>query len=201
MSSITVTRAAGADLDRYLGDLARLRIEVFRDYPYLYDGSLDYERDYLRTYAGVPGSVIVLALDGTRVVGASTGLPMQSETDAVKAPFIAAGYDPARVFYFGESVLMKGYRGQGLGVRFFEERESHAYGLGRFDWTCFCAVERPVDHPRRPDGYQPLDAFWNRRGYTRHAELRTQFSWKELDEREESEKPMVFWLKRCPPYP
>lgn len=197
MHDITIVRASGADLERHLGDLARLRIEVFREFPYLYDGSLDYEREYLRTYAGVVGSVIVLALDGGKVVGASTGLPMAAETDAVKAPFLRHGYDPARVFYFGESVLMKGYRGQGIGVRFFLEREAHARWLGRFDWTCFCAVERAADHPRRPADYEPLDAFWRRRGYDRHPELRTTFSWKELDEERESEKPMVFWLKRC----
>ena len=41
---VTVTTCTGADLKRTLDDLARLRIEVFRDWPYLYDGDLDYER-------------------------------------------------------------------------------------------------------------------------------------------------------------
>jgi len=196
MSSITYRRASGAELDRYLGDLARLRIAVFRDYPYLYDGSLDYEHDYLRTYASVPGSVVVLALDGERVVGAATGLPLISETPEVQGPFLALGYDPAQVFYFGESVLLSQYRGHGVGVRFFLEREAHARAVGPFQWTCFCAVERPADHPRRPSDHVPLDAFWSKRGYRKHPELRTHFSWKEIDEPAESEKEMVFWLKR-----
>ena len=34
---------SGADLDAALPALARLRIEVFRAYPYLYEGSLAYE--------------------------------------------------------------------------------------------------------------------------------------------------------------
>jgi GNAT superfamily N-acetyltransferase len=194
--SIRVQRFSGGGLERHIDELARLRIEVFREFPYLYRGSLDYERKYLKTYMGVADSVIVLAFDGERVVGASTGLPMESETDEVKGPFVAHGYDPARVFYFGESVLEGSYRGKGLGVRFFEEREAHARGLGLFDWTCFCAVQRPADHPRRPPGYVPLDAFWKKRGYAKHPELATTFSWQELDEETESEKPMVFWLKR-----
>jgi len=41
----------------------------------------------------------------------------------------------------------------------------------------------------------PLDAFWNRRGFVKHPELHTTFSWQDLDENEESLKPMVFWLK------
>ena len=38
-------------------DLARLRIGVFREFPYLYDGSLDYERDYLADYASTEGAI------------------------------------------------------------------------------------------------------------------------------------------------
>jgi len=30
--------------------LAELRIKVFHDFPYLYEGSLDYEKNYLKIY-------------------------------------------------------------------------------------------------------------------------------------------------------
>ncbi|MGH8676930.1 MAG: hypothetical protein ACREUQ_01095 [Burkholderiales bacterium] len=78
---------------------------------------------------------------------------------------ILRGYEPKKVFYFGESVLEKGYRGRGLSVKFFEEREAHVRGLGGFEWTTFCVVQRPQNHPRRPKDYVPLDAFWVKRGY------------------------------------
>ncbi len=194
--NIRVERFSGKGFERHVDALAQLRIEVFRDFPYLYDGSLEYEQKYIRTYLGVQESVIVLAFDGDRVIGASTGLPMENETDEVKKPFLAHGYNPAKIFYFGESVLKKGYRGQGLGVRFFEEREAHARGLGRFEWTTFCGVQRPADHPARPADYVPLDAFWKKRGYSPHPELTTTFSWKDIGDAEESEKPMLFWMKR-----
>jgi len=192
---IDVKRFSGNEAQPYLHELARLRIEVFREFPYLYDGSFDYERNYLRTYTGVPKSVVVVAFDGSRVIGASTGLPLSSETDNVKKPFIEHGHDVDRVFYFGESVLEKNYRGQGIGVRFFEEREAHARSSGNFSWTAFCAVQRPDNHPRRPAGYVPLDDFWTRRGYRKHPELNTTFSWQDLDEVSATPKPMVFWIK------
>ncbi|MGD8275415.1 MAG: GNAT family N-acetyltransferase [Thiohalocapsa sp.] len=201
--NIQITPVSGADLHDAIPDLAALRIRVFRDYPYLYDGDADYEAKYLATYARARGSVVVLARDGGCIVGASTALPLVEETEEVQAPFTAAGYDPARVFYLGESVLLPEYRGRGIGVRFFEEREAHARalakdpagGFGPFDWLTFCAVERAADDPRRPPGYVPLDRFWQHRGYKRHPELRTTFSWQEIGERAESPKPMVFWLK------
>jgi GNAT superfamily N-acetyltransferase len=139
--------------------------------------------------------VIVLAFDGESIIGASTAIPMKYETDEVKKPFIENGYNPDQIFYCGESVLNKNYRGLGIGVRFFEQREAHAADLGGFKHICFCCVERPVDHPRRPAEYVPLDAFWNKRHYFKHPELKTTYTWKDLDDEHETPKPMTFWLK------
>ena len=193
--AIRIERCSGAALELYVPELARLRIEVFRDFPYLYDGDYDYEKKYLQTYIDTPESVIVLAFDGDKVVGASTAIPMQYETDQLKKPFLEQGYNLAEVFYCSESVLNKDYRGLGLGVQFFEQREAHAEDLGGFKVITFCCVERPIDHPRRPANYVPLDLFWNKRGYVKHPELKTTYSWKDLDEAEETPKPMTFWLK------
>ncbi len=192
---IRIERWSGVALQQYIPELARLRIEVFRDFPYLYDGDYDYEKKYLQTYIDMPESVIVLAFDGDKVVGASTAIPMKYETDELKKPFLEQGYNLDDVFYCSESVLDKDYRGLGLGVRFFEQREAHAADLGGFKHITFCCVERPMDHPRRPASYVPLDQFWNKRGYFKHPELKTTYTWKDLDELQETPKPMTFWLK------
>ncbi|WP_281978217.1 GNAT family N-acetyltransferase [Pseudorhizobium flavum] len=192
--TLEIKTFSGAEAAARLPDVARLRIAVFRDFPYLYDGDLAYEERYLATYARSQGSIFVLAIDDGTVVGASTGTPMTAETDEVKAPFLASGRDPADYFYFGESVLLPAYRGRGIGVTFFAEREAQARRLG-LRHTTFCAVERPSDHPRRPTDYVPLDAFWHKRGYRHHPELRTSFTWRDLDDTSESPKPLSFWIK------
>ncbi|MGZ8192575.1 MAG: GNAT family N-acetyltransferase [Methylobacter sp.] len=193
--NIRIERWSGAALQQYIPELARLRIEVFREFPYLYDGDFDYEKKYLQTYIDCSDSVIVLAFDGDKIVGASTAMPMKYETNELKKPFIKNGYNLDDVFYCSESVLNKQYRGLGIGVRFFEQREAHAEDLGGFKHITFCCVERPIDHPRRPADYVPLDKFWNKRGYFKHPELRTTYSWKDLDDINETPKPMIFWLK------
>lgn len=194
--SLQLQRLSGAAINSWLSELARLRIQVFREFPYLYDGNVAYEERYLKTYVDAPDSVMVLARDGERVIGASSGLPLAAETPNVIEPLLTHGYDPQRIFYYGESVLSPAYRGRGLGKRFFEEREAHVRERSRFDIACFCAVDRPIDHPRRPADYAPLDGLWNRQGFVRHPELHTTFSWRDLDEETESPKPMVFWLKK-----
>lgn len=194
-SDITIRPFTGAEVERHIPNVARLRIEVFREFPYLYDGDMQYEATYLRTYSESKDSVIVLAFDADRIVGASTAVPLRHETDEAKRPFVLNGINPDDVFYLGESVLRKPYRGRGIGVRFFQEREAHARNVGVFRWFAFCAVERPDDHVRRPMNYVPLDQFWNHRGYRKHPELRTTFTWRDLDETEQTAKPMVFWMK------
>ncbi len=188
----------GNALASWRDEVATLRTAVFRDYPYLYDGNVRYEREYLKTYLDCPDSITLLVVDedgdDETVVGASTGLPMTAADAAFRAPVEAAGIDPARVFYFGESVLLPDYRGQGIGHGFFDLREDHARRLG-FSITTFCAVDRPAGHPRRPPDYRPLDEFWQKRGYRKRPDLQASFDWKEIGESDESPHTLTFWLK------
>jgi GNAT superfamily N-acetyltransferase len=192
---VTVAMEHGVALAPLLPDLARLRVTVFRAWPYLYDGSEAYEAQYLRTYVKAPGAGIAVARDGAASVGASTCLPMTEAAEAVRAPFVAVGLDPADFFYFGESVLLDLYRGRGIGVRFFQLREARAVALDRARFAAFCAVERPTDHPGRPRGAIGLEAFWAHRGYSKYPDLACRMSWKDLGEAEETEKTLTFWMK------
>ena len=194
---LNIIRFTGTDpgLVPYIKDLADLRIRVFRDFPYLYDGTVEYEEKYLQTYLRCKESIVVLVLDGTNVVGATTGLPMDAETEEFQKPFIDQGMDPSKIFYCAESVMLPEYRGRGIYPKFFAEREGHAIRLGRFDLCCFCCVERPIEHPLRPESYAPLDPIWSKFGYQKHPELKTTYEWKDVNEDHETAKPMVFWLK------
>ena len=192
--TVEIRPCAGAAIAPYLADIARLRMEVFRDYPYLYEGTLAYEEAYLRAYAAADDHLVVLALGDGKVIGASTAMPLVAHGDEVVPPFVGVGIDPASVFYFGESVLAAPFRGRGLGHAFFAERERFGRTHG-FALAAFCAVERPPNHPLRPPAYAPLDPFWQRRGYVRRADLRTAFTWQDVGEPAPSAKPMVFWTK------
>lgn len=194
-NELTYQSYVGADIARVFEPLAALRIAVFRSFPYLYEGTLAYELDYLKTYANAPRALLFAVFDGDYMVGATTALPLADETEEVQAPFLNAGYRLEDVFYFGESILLPEYRGLGIGHRFFDEREKHARSFVTFTHTCFCAVQRPEDHPARPKDYQPLDAFWKKRGYTPEPSLTTTFSWPDIGETESTAKPMLFWLK------
>ncbi|HQT39129.1 MAG TPA: GNAT family N-acetyltransferase [Acidocella sp.] len=194
-TEITLQTLTGEAITPYLSALAALRIEVFRDWPYIYDGSLTYEEKYLQTYTQAERAAVVVAFAGDAVIGAATCLPLTAEPSHVQQPFVANGLDPQDYFYFGESVLRKAYRGRGIGVGFFEAREAQARRFKAYKMAAFCAVQRPNEHPLRPAGFVPLDAFWGKRGYTKQPQLQCRMSWTDRGDTEQSEKTLTFWTK------
>lgn len=190
---IEILTLSGAQVRPYLAELAQLRIEIFREFPYLYEGTEAYERDYLEVYATSGRSVVVLALENSILIGASTGLPLAEADEAFQRPFVEQGIDPAQVFYFGESLVKQSKRGQGMGHEFFDQRERHARAHG-FLTMAFCAVERPEDHPMKPDNHRANDAFWGKRGYRKVPNLIAELTWKQVDQEQEICNRLGFWL-------
>jgi GNAT superfamily N-acetyltransferase len=184
----------GAALGAALNDVAALRIAVFRDWPYLYDGTVEYERRYLESYRSSPGAIVVGAFDGATLIGAATGTPMEDRAAAFSAPFADVGIALDQIFYCAESVLLPHYRGQGIGHRFFDMREDHARALGR-SHIAFCAVVRPEDHPLRPVNARSNEAFWRGRGYAPLPGVMAEFEWTDLGDTAPSVKPLQFWMR------
>jgi GNAT superfamily N-acetyltransferase len=203
LGGVTIERLTGAALIEALPALARLRIEVFRAWPYLYEGTLAYEQVYLQRFATAKDTAIVVAYAssdvGAEIIGVATASPLKEHSAKFAPLFAEHGFDPDRVFYCGESVLLPAYRGRGIGHAFFEHRETQARACsgpaGRFTHSAFCGVVRPVNHPARPADYVPLDDFWRKRGYAPVEGLVGQFSWQDLGDTAQSEHPMQFWAK------
>lgn len=173
-----------------------MRMEVFREYPFLYEGDLDYEMRYLeKKYTTMKNGIVVAVFDDKKLIGVSTGYPFEYEIKELQDVFTKAGREPKEYFCFGESVLNKNYRGLGIGKTFFKEREAHVQNLGKYSGICFFTIVRPEDDPRRPADYRPLKPFWEKQGYREHQELKGSVAYQEIGETEETPKEMVFWIK------
>lgn len=195
IKNLNIVCVKGENLHPYILDLARLRIEVFKDYPYLYQGDMKYEMDYVQNYYQNNQSFMVLVFDNEQVVGASTAIPLEFESEEIKKPFLEHAIPLRDVFYLGESVLLKAYRGRGVYRYFFSYREKAAKEYDA-KIAAFCAVKRPTPDSKQPPDYRPLDKLWQRFGYEKHPELCAQLEWKEIDEEVATNKSLVFWLKQ-----
>jgi GNAT superfamily N-acetyltransferase len=189
--TVSIRPLTAGEIEAALPALGQLRIAVFREWPYLYEGTDAHERDYVRAFAEAADAVLVAAFDGEAIVGAATASPMAAQDSQVLACFP----DPAGHFYFGESVLLPAYRGRGIGHAFFDHREAQARACGA-TVAAFCGVVRPADHPLRPDGFRPLDDFGRGRGYAPVAGLVSSYTWKDIDQPAETAHPMQFWTRQ-----
>jgi len=185
----------GKDMTGLLPDLARLCTIVFREWPYLYEGDGSYDVSHLQTLVESPRAALIIAYDGNMPVGASTCLPLEDATTNVQAPFLERGWPLTRFFYFAESVLLPPYRDRGIGMTFSLMKEAHARAVSDCDYFCFCTIQRAEDHPLRPTDAKSLDGFRRRLGYIPVPDLHCTMSWKEIGEADDSEMPLLFWVK------
>ena len=193
--SVEVRFLTRPEAEARLSEMASLRINVFKDFPYIYDGSVEYEVKYLGRYLKAKNSQFIGAINQqNQLVGLATCLPLSEEDDFVQKPFLGAGLNLNEIFYFGESVLLPNYRGHGIGHKFFDLREQAAQNFGS-KYAYFCAVNRPEQHPLKPENYRSLDNFWQSRGYNKIENLKSYFEWKDLDETEETSKEMIYWMR------
>lgn len=192
--SVTVRTLDPGEVQDRIADLARLRIAVFREWPYLYDGDAGYERGYLASFAAASHAVLVAAFDGADIVGMATASPLAAQGAAVLEPVAAHGFDVATTFYFGESVLLPQWRGRGIGHAFFDAREAGARRAGAAHAT-FCSVIRPDTHPMRPEGARSHAAFWTARGYREVPGLVCTMHWTDLGDAGETPHRLQFWSR------
>ena len=191
---LTVESFSSAHIASFAPELAELRIQVFREWPYLYEGSLAYEEAYLRPLFSSQRSLCITVRHQGQLVGASTGLPLLDADAEFIQPFRSSPDPLHQLFYFGESVLLAPFRGRGLGRQFFELREQHAARSG-FSQVAFCAVVRPEQHPLRPAQARSPEPFWSALGYRPLPGIQASYSWKDLDQPQEVAHPMQFWGK------
>jgi GNAT superfamily N-acetyltransferase len=188
-----IVEPAGRD-PQTLAALSALRLTVFREWPYLYDGDPTYEERYLRDFLSSEQAALIVAKVDARPVGMATASPLSNQPDDLLAPLIAAGIDAHSTFYFGESVLLPAYRGLGIGSRFFAHREAATRAAGATQ-AVFCAVIRSVTDPARATDVCDLKPFWRSRGYAPLEGVQCTMSWKEHGGGEEKLHPMQFWHK------
>jgi len=194
MNRINERLLFGEAITEFLEELAALRIDIFKEYPYLYSGSSEDELAYLAGYAKKPGACVILAEDNGDVIGAATGVPLEQEQPALRDPFSATPYIQAKIYYIGELLFRKAYRNQGLGQRLLARMENHICSLGSFQKIICATVDRPLDHPSRPHDYIPITHFLSRTGFARLDGIVTHFTWGETDGVKSSHT-MQFWMK------
>jgi len=196
MTDIHVRSFTGTHIKTYLHSIAKLLEEVFREYPYLKETNIEQQIKYIKDAAAHKESIAVLIFDNTTIVGASIGLPLSAESLEIHRPFLDRNLTIQNYYFFSASVLLKSYRGRGIGHHFFDVRETHVLHYKKYSHICFCSPLRPEEDPERPEDYLRLDDFWRKRGYKHHPEMQCQLAWTPVNTQDLEDKTMTFWMKQ-----
>ena len=194
-SDIQIRTLTGTGIKTYIPSILKVRSEVLQEFPYLSIDNTEAEMKYLKKLSQSKEAIAVLVFDGSKIVGVSTGLPLEAHQTGFQKVFLDRNHHPSDYYFFGSSALLKKYRGRGIAHHFFDLRENHVRQLKRYKKICFTTVIRPKDHQKRPSDYSSLDNFWKKRGYVEYKDLITTLSWLEIGEEKPSHKPLNFWIK------
>ncbi len=185
----------GSEVQQHIDELAELRLSIFREYPYLYEGDIREERNYLKMYSSSENSLVILAQDGQKIVGAATGVPLKETSADYWEIFSKKGISIDEIFYLGELILLKDYRSEGIGNRLFDEFEKRVAEKHQYPKITICEVSRAKNDPQRPKDYVALDGFWKKKGFIKHPELVVYFSWKEIGNLKKTRHSLMFSIR------
>lgn len=193
-TALSIQTFSGGEARSHWQQIAQLRIDMFKEFPYLYEGSLDYEMDYLETYFKSPNSVILLVFDQDNLVGFSNAIPLTEEMKEIQEPFLQKGIDIRDYLYVGEFMIQPSYRGRGLLRKFIEHHEALAVRHGCNN-IVFMTVNRSVNHPCRPKDYASPDPIWEHFGYRRIQGMDITMIWKQVDTHKDEVNKLAIWQK------
>ena len=184
----------GSQIQEYLDQIAQLRLTIFKEYPYLYDGRLKDELVYLQHFANHAETIAIIASCGNQLAGAVTAIPLQFESEELTSPFAVTPYPVERVMYVGELLFYPDYRNKGLGTRLLSRIEQHTLTWNNYEYLTSATVMRPEDHSCRPEGYVPIERFLQRNRFDKLPGVTSHFTWKEIDGTRRDHE-MQFWIK------
>ncbi len=194
MTTITGRWLSGPAIAEVLEVLATLRLDIFLEYPYLYQGRREDERAYLRSYAEKPDAGVLLAYEDEAVIGAATGMPLIHEDAQLQDAFADTALPLDTLYYVGELLFLPAYRNGGLGQQLLAQMENRIRAFGRYRALTCATIERPDDHPLRPRDDIPITRFLARTGFVRLPGVVTHFAWRETDG-VTRDHVMQFWIK------
>lgn len=198
VDSTLITTYYGEQILEKLNEISQLCIDVYREWPYLYEGNLEEQKQYIiDQYVKKKGSIATLAFQNGKVIGVSLGTFLSQAPERYKNHF-PSDIDQSKIFYWGELIVNENYRHRGIGKELYTYMANCVIESHDFIAITFCTVERnssfSLDY-LKPDDYVGLDGLWKQLGFTKKEDLSFKGRWKLVGQETDSDHPMIFWWK------
>jgi len=193
IQNVTFEVLKGSQIKSIEKSFADLRITIFREYPYLYEGDLSTEKHYFDMFGD--NTICITAKDGAAIIGISIGTPLQEVLKRFLEPLTEAHINVKRMFYLADLLVLKSYRGQRIGHALYELFEKEVQKTGQFSTIIVREISKSPDDPKKPSDYHSLDFFWNKRGFKKIDGISQQDKWKAIGDEDISLHTMIYQVK------
>ena len=192
---ITIKILRGQEMAPYLEIAAQWRIQEFKGFPYLYEGSLEYEAMYMHECEKNPEAILIVGERNHEILGFTTGIPIGTMSDHLQS--LRDKLPNAHEYYYlAECIFSPTVRGRGFAQKGIKLFEGVVKELG-YKKICFLTVIRDENHPLRPKRYFDKDPIWKRWNYQK-TDLILEFPWPTIQADGsviDFLNPMRFWEK------
>lgn len=157
----------GKKIEPHIQIVAQMRIKEFANYPYLYDGNMDYEKEYLTYYTKNEHSMLILVKEKNKVIACATSTPLSVFIDFFgdsRNSFERASKNIDQFYYYGEIIILPQYRNLGLGNQIYNKRLEYAKSLA-YKNVAIITVVRPSDHKLKPNNYIETYGLFEKQGF------------------------------------
>lgn len=189
----------GESLENLRSFVVNLRITIFKEYPYLYEGNVKEENAYFDWFSKLPNTAIAVAYLDAKPIGFTSGTSFVDFDEHFQGSvdiFTKAKLEAKNYYYFPEILILPEHDNDLINYRLFEALENHAKKLN-YKSGCF-VTEEHESHPLKPQDYKPLDYLWHLLDYTKSA-LIINFSWSTIQADKSSKDKkhaLIYWLKK-----
>ncbi|HEV2601172.1 MAG TPA: hypothetical protein VGT41_02640 [Candidatus Babeliales bacterium] len=188
----------GQNLQTITSFMAQQRVEAFREYPYLYEGTVAEDTEYVQWLVGLQHSAVAASyLDG-EPVGFVSGIAFVDNEQEFKgscALFEENGLDPKDFYYVPEAIVAAAHRNKSLFTRLHSLLEEHVKSLG-YKASCL-VLESHEQHPLKPVDYKGPDEAFIKTGYSKTRML-TSCAWPTIQPDGPAKNqvhPLTYWIK------
>lgn len=197
--NIKIKAYFGKDIIQWIDQMAELRLSEFKEFPYLYSGSMAIEKNYLSCYAKEEHGLFLIAFDNEDIVGIASGIPLVKSSEVVPGAleiFHKNKIDTEYYYYFGEFIVRPEYRNKGIFSKLFFDECEIVKKLG-YKSACLMTVDREYNHPQKPINYRNADEIWMEFGFAKTNYKLTQ-QWPTImanGEIHDIKHSLTFWIK------
>jgi len=189
--TVTFQVLKGTQIKLIEKSFADLRITIFREYPYLYEGDLPTEKQYFAMFGD--NTLCIIAKDRSKVVGMIIGTPLQDIFKRLLEPLAEVSIE--KMFYLADILVVKSYRGQRIGHTLFELFEKEVRKIGCFTSIIIREILKSPGDQAKPSDYRSLDSFWDKRGFKKMEGISQQEQWTVIGDDTTSSHTMIYQVK------